>query len=215
MENNEEKRGLIENIIQLEWNLFDKVPNEGGRACCQDDWETFSLMRESQYQSWTVPLLESWRSDIFHAADEGRNPMTEKYGYMMIYSDPEENAAIAEKLPPISEEKLSLCRHITERLLLQAEDFRREYHRIAGRARPLRISDEKEAGWTSIESYQLGELSACSMRTLKLLDALTSEYEAAAINYSASIIENSLRKKGFKNAAEAEAFLAAREKNCC
>ncbi|MGE4487789.1 MAG: DUF4125 family protein, partial [Synergistaceae bacterium] len=43
---------IIESIIQMEWEFFDKVENEGGRASCQDNWETFSKMRRSQYMAW-------------------------------------------------------------------------------------------------------------------------------------------------------------------
>ena len=80
---------IIESIIQMEWEFFDKVENEGGRASCQDNWETFSKMRRSQYMAWPLPLLESWKADLVRANEEGRNPLTEKYGYMMCISDPE------------------------------------------------------------------------------------------------------------------------------
>ena len=43
---------LIEKIVMLEWKAFDKVENQGGRASCQDDWSTFSIMRKSQYMLW-------------------------------------------------------------------------------------------------------------------------------------------------------------------
>lgn len=36
---------VIEKIIELEWNQFQAVHNEGGRASCQDDRETFDIMR--------------------------------------------------------------------------------------------------------------------------------------------------------------------------
>ena len=32
---------MIDEIIQLEWEQFDKVQNVGGRANCQDDFKTF------------------------------------------------------------------------------------------------------------------------------------------------------------------------------
>ena len=38
----------VEKILQLEWNMFQKVENIGGRASCQEDFETFYIMRRSQ-----------------------------------------------------------------------------------------------------------------------------------------------------------------------
>ena len=61
---NEDKKLLIENIIALEWEAFDKVDNEGGRADCQDDYETFYIMRKSQYLTWNIPLLQSFLKDL-------------------------------------------------------------------------------------------------------------------------------------------------------
>ena len=99
---------IIDAIVQLEWKFFDKVQNEGGRADCQNDWQTFSVMRRSQYQAWTGPMLESWLSDLLRAYDEGRNPLTEKYGYMMQSTSPDEYAAIKDQLPVISFQKAAM-----------------------------------------------------------------------------------------------------------
>ena len=48
---------VIEKIIELEWNQFQAVHNEGGRASCQDDRETFDIMRGSQFADWPQNLL--------------------------------------------------------------------------------------------------------------------------------------------------------------
>ena len=90
---------IIKEIIAIEWGLFDKVQNCGGRAACQDDRETFGLMRSSQFQAWPRELLESYRGDLLSAQAEGRNPLCEKYAYMMERTAPAEYAGMKDALP--------------------------------------------------------------------------------------------------------------------
>ncbi|MBQ8166292.1 MAG: DUF4125 family protein, partial [Lachnospiraceae bacterium] len=56
----DENSDSVSKIVKLEWEMFDKVKNEGGRADCQDDWNTFSIMRKSQYMAWSDALCESY-----------------------------------------------------------------------------------------------------------------------------------------------------------
>ena len=44
--------------------MFQNVRNTGGRAACQDDFETFDVMRKSQFLIWDLPLLESYWQDL-------------------------------------------------------------------------------------------------------------------------------------------------------
>ena len=201
---------IIESIIQMEWEFFDKVENEGGRASCQDNWETFSKMRRSQYMAWPEPLLESWKSDLVRANEEGRNPLTEKYGYMMCISDPEGNEETALRLPSVSPEKIEAARRIVDRLIPQNEVFRAKYPRISGRGRPLRTSEEPAAGWTSIETYELGELWTYSQKTLELFEANLDAFEKEGKSYPETVVENGLKLRGFKSLEDAEEFLAKR-----
>ena len=55
-----ENEKLAYRIAEMEFKAFDKVINEGGRADCQDDWETFSIMRVSQYLTWNTPMLTQY-----------------------------------------------------------------------------------------------------------------------------------------------------------
>ncbi len=201
---------IIESIIQMEWEFFDKVENEGGRASCQDNWDTFSKMRRSQYMAWSEPLLESWKSDLVRANEEGRNPLTEKYGYMMCISDPEGNEETALRLPSVSPEKIDTARRIVDRLIPQNEVFRAKYPRVSGRGRPLRTSEEPAAGWTSIETYELGELWTYSQKTLELFEANLDAFEKEGKSYPETVVENGLKLRGFKSLKEAEEFLANR-----
>ena len=43
------KRDLIRRLCDLEWTMFDKVKNEGGRASCQKDSDFFKKMRACQF----------------------------------------------------------------------------------------------------------------------------------------------------------------------
>ena len=199
---------IIESIIQMEWEFFDKVENEGGRASCQDNWETFSKMRRSQYMAWPEPLIESWKSDLVRANEEGRNPLTEKYGYMMCISDPEGNEETALRLPSVSPEKIDMARRIVDRLIPQNEVFRAKYPRISGRGRPLRTSEEPAAGWTSIETYELGELWTYSQKTLELFEANLDAFEKEGKSYPETVVENGLKLRGFLSLEQAEEFLA-------
>ena len=197
---------LINEIIALEWAFFDKVQNEGGRAPCQDDFRTFRAMRGSQYEAWNEAALESWRADLTAARAAGRNPLAEKYGYMMCIDAPEENRALAAQLPPVSEEKLSLARAIVEKLAPQNEAFAARYPLVASHARPLHSGE----GETSIETYQLGELLTYSEKTLRLLGAHIAELEARGVSYAELIIENGLKRRGFRRLDDAEKFLEER-----
>ena len=201
---------IIESIIRMEWEFFDKVENEGGRASCQDDWETFSKMRRSQYMAWSLPLLESWKADLVGAREEGRNPLTEKYGYMMCISDPEGNIETARRLPPVPQEKRETARRIVDRLIPHNETFRAKYPRVSGLGRPIRTSEEPAAGRTSIETYELGELWTYSQKTLELFEVNLDTFKKEGRSYPETVVEYGLRLRGFKGLEEAEAILAKR-----
>ena len=202
---------VIESIVEMEWNFFDEVKSEGGRASCQDNWDTFSKMRRSQYMAWSEALLESWKADLVRAREEGRNPLTEKYGYMMCISDPENNEETARRLPPVSPEKKQAARRIADRLIPQNEAFHHKYPHLSGRGRPLRTSEEPAGGGTSMETYALGELWTYSQRTLELFEANLDNFEQEGRSYPETVVENSLKLRGLEGLDQAEDYLARRE----
>ena len=85
----EKKKKLIDEIVRREWEMFQNVNNEGGRASCQDDWPTFHVMREAQYAPWPQDLLSRFLLDLVNAKLEGRNLVMEKYAYMMEFTEPD------------------------------------------------------------------------------------------------------------------------------
>ena len=116
--NDTPKDGLINRIIELEWDMFDKVTNTGGRAACQDDEWTFYVMRFSQFSALSEAMLQSYEQDLLQAQREGRNMVTEKYGYMMEYTDPAYfDKQLKPALPQVSPAKEELVDRIANLLL--------------------------------------------------------------------------------------------------
>ena len=58
-------RELIQRLVALEWEFFQATRNEGGRAPCQDDRETFWVVRTGQAMGWSeemaAPGCPTWR----------------------------------------------------------------------------------------------------------------------------------------------------------
>ena len=55
---------MIKEIIEREWEFFQKVQNIGGRASCQDDFETFNIQRTAQFKVFYQDVLESYLNDL-------------------------------------------------------------------------------------------------------------------------------------------------------
>ena len=84
------KEKLVTEIAKTEFQAFDKVKNKGGRASCQNDWPTFSVMRRSQYLTWNQTMLLQYIYDFKRELSLGHNLITEKYGRMMESTAPDE-----------------------------------------------------------------------------------------------------------------------------
>lgn len=204
------KEELVDAIVKLEWNAFDKVENEGGRADCQNDWNTFSVMRKSQYLTWPKELLESFYVDFVEANDRNWNLITEKYGRMMESTTPEEYAKIADRFPVCSEQKRAIVDQIAEIQVEWMEAFAKEYPYMAGNARTIR--KETDNPWnTSYETYLKGELLTYSDRTLSLYGRWIVSLKQAEENLAKQIMTNTALLYGYQSLDAAEEALAKQE----
>lgn len=194
---------ISEEIISMEWEWFDKVQNEGGRADCQDDWETFSIMRRSQYYCWSEELLRSLLLDFRAALEDGRNPIREKYGYMMESTAPARFAEVKESLPEISEEKAALREAIISIQVGWMEEFAAQFPKLAGEARVIHTYEDTPF-MTSYETYLRGELSTYSDMTLKLYGGFIVSVSNEEKNLASMIMERSVKMYGYDSLEEAE-----------
>jgi hypothetical protein len=198
-----ELKEVIDRIIDIEWALFDKVQNTGGRASCQDNHITFDAMRRSQFEAWNGELLESYLSDLETAQGEGRNPVMEKYAYMMEYTAPEEYAELRPALPAVSEEKERLVRQITDRNLETYSGLVKKYPEITSRGRPG-YTGEETGFFASVETYLLGELKTYSLKTLRIYKRHMDDLDRQGKELPVMILENTAGRYGFASLDEAE-----------
>jgi hypothetical protein len=199
---------LTDRIIAIEWEMFDKVEDASGRAACQDDRETFDIMRRSQFEAWSEELRLCYLADLDAAAAQGRNLLTEKYAYIMEYTAPLEFQEIKDMLPPVSDEKKALVRRIADLCLAAYDEAAEAYPLLSAQGRPLR-REQQSGGYPSAEAYMLGELSSFSIRTLRMYLDYLSLLSASKRNISRMILENTVRRYGFASLDDAEARLRA------
>ncbi|RBP99891.1 DUF4125 family protein [Bifidobacterium xylocopae] len=196
---------LRERIVKHEWDQFQQVDNEGGRANCQGNWPTFHHMRFSQFSVWPHDLLASYADDLDAADRAGRNLLTEKYGRMMESTAPEVyRRDIAPYMPRLGLERQERQERIIRQQVAWAKDFRERYPRLGQEMRILRTADDT-AQDTSFETYLRGELSTYSPKTLGLYETLVLVLATQRRNLTEETLLATVRLAGYGNLEEAEA----------
>ena len=195
---------LVERIVELEWKQFDKVKNEGGRASCQDDYATFSIMRKSQYLTWPDELLESFYGDLLVAENKGWNLIMEKYARMMESTTPEKYEELKKDLPELSEERIVIQEEIIKIQVDWMEEFASKYPKMAGNARSIHTSEDTPFN-TSYETYLRGELGTYSENTFILYGRFITGLLKENRNLAYEIMTNTAKLYGYESVEEAEA----------
>lgn len=196
------KETLIAKIIDLEWNMFYNVSNIGGKASCQENPETFKIMRHSQAVSWSEDTLESYQNDLSTAQENKRNLLTEKYARMMKYTSPLEYANFEHKLPSLEPEIYMLIDKIVEIVMEWEEELSVKYPNILKKGRPI-YSAEDSMFVTSVETYLRGELMTYSQRTLELYYQNILKQQSENINGSEITLFYMIKQYGFTSLVEA------------
>ena len=194
---------LIDEIVRFEWTEFDLVRNEGGRASCQNDWPTFSIMRKSQYMTWTDDMLQEYLWHIDHALKSGRNLITEKYGRMMESTAPEQYEKLKDSFPELSERRKQIQEEIIKIQVAWMEEFAAKYPGMAGNARSIHTSEDLPYN-TSYETYLRGELGTYSEELMALYGQFIVNLSTQGRNLAFMTMENTAKLYGYKSLEEAE-----------
>ena len=183
---------LAKKVVRLEFEAFDKVQNEGGRASCQDDFCTFDIMRESQYLTWTKEMLMQYLYDFEIELKKGHNLITEKYGRMMESTAPARYAEIKDNFPAISPEKKQIIETIVAIQTGMTEAFYDEHPDLLKQARSIHTSEDTEYN-TSNETYLRGEISTYSDKMLELYGRYVAAHAQAGKNITEEIISHTVK----------------------
>ena len=201
------KQELVDKIVKVEWEAFDKVQNEGGRASCQNDWNTFSIMRKSQYMTWPEKLLAMFLEYFTACYEQGRNLITEKYGRMEESTAPEAYAKIKDAFPALSEERIALQEGIIAIQVSWMEEFAAKYPNMAGNARSIHTSEDNY-GNTSYETYLRGEISTYSEALIFAYGQFIAKLAQEGKNLAYETMNCTAKLYGYRDVDEAERKLA-------
>lgn len=203
------RKHLIQDLCEREWEMFNKVSNQGGRAGCQNDPAFFRKMRACQFETWNNDMLQSYRNDLVEARREGRNLLTEKYAFMMESTCPEAFDALRSALPVVTEEKAALIREIVSVQMAWEEEVDRLYPNVRAGGRPLgRECDSADV--TSFETYLTGELKTYSTPTLYRYAEYIRKLKASGLNLARFTAERIVLAYGYSSLEEAERKLRMR-----
>lgn len=195
---------LIDWILELEYDMFDAVQGANGRASCQDDRLTFTIMRASQFSAWDETTLRLYYQDLLDAAGQGINLMAEKYGYMMMDTDPGGYQAIADLLQPVDPDKLDLIGPLLDTHRTWYQELAPTYHGLIGRGRPLTTEQAQGSLDTSVLTYLKGEWLTYSLNTLRSYRQMVQNYVKAERNMVQEILRATAQQYGFDSLDDAE-----------
>lgn len=197
-----EKKDLINRIVELEFESFKNVRNIGGKAGCQEDEETFKIMRTSQFVSWSDKTLGTYLKDLLEAKAKGRNLLTEKYARMMKSTLPSEYARIEHLLPGLDPEVTHLIERIISIELAWQEEILKKFPNVISRGRPLYSSQDNKFV-TSFETYLRCELATYSKRTLELYYENRASQSSQNINGAKITLEYTVKQYGYQSLDDA------------
>jgi hypothetical protein len=206
------KEHVIKEILLKEWKMFTSVKNKGGKADCQKNEKTFTIMRSAQFKSLPIGILESYFHDLAVAERQNRNLMTEKYARMMEYTAPLEYAEIKSLLVEIDPASQEYLKEIIPIFLEWEKEFRLEYPYLSSICRPA-FSSEDSFSLTSLETYLKAELSTYSPNTLRLYYDYIKKLAKNNINLSKQIQLNIVKQYGYDSLEKANDLIKDKLQN--
>ena len=175
-EKTERKRLLLNDIIEIELDMFQRV-RTAEPSLCQERPETFKEMRWMTHSILSTETLESYLEDLQKAKAEGRNLLTEKYARM-------QNVIPPLKANPVIEDIVRIEAGCMKEL---SEKYPRTFKGVSG-----------------FEVYLHSELETYSDKTLELYFSDVSKAEKEGRNLAEERYTMLFQQIGYGSIAEVE-----------
>lgn len=194
--------GIVNEIVEMEWDLFTNLNNTGGRANCQDNREEFFINRISQWENLNEDIQDSYYNDLLTASEHGRNLLFEKYAYMMKTTHPDEYEKIKMYLPREDTMKLRVIERIETIILEWEKEFVEKYPKFSKLCRPIEGNFKDQL--TNARVYFIGEHMTYSYTTNLYYFEFVKNLK---YNLVEKIFTDIVKKKGYKNIEDIEKAL--------
>lgn len=203
----EKRNFIIERLLRIEWTMFQTVKSTDGRAGCQENWDTFHIMRYSYYNAWSDQMIRSYVKDLEEAVNDKRNLIMEKYAYMMEYTDPEYyRVKLQAHLPAVDEEAKRMIDEISAYLVACDKELALRYPKLSRKGRPIEATGDHSED-ASMEIYFKGELRTYSKFTLRFFMEYITQCKANSINFAFLVKEKMVSMYGYSSIDDAESKL--------
>lgn len=190
-----DKKELIDEILNWEWEMFQNVQSERP-AACQSMPDNFRKIRGSLFEVWAPETLESYLSDLQQAALTGDNLLTLKY------------ARMDNRIPPLKEgDILDKIKEIVEIETRWQTEIRNNYPAIYNR---VGRSTDPTGDGGNFSIYLACELETYGKNTIALYHHQTKEAEERKANLALNSLEILLKKGGYRDLEHAESHLAGK-----
>lgn len=184
-----EKDELLENILDMEWDMFTAVKS-ANPVSCQSSPDKFRAIRGSVFTIWTDDMLASYLLQLSAAKLVGRNLLTEKYARMDNLIPPLTDSPYIDAIIEISE--------------LWQRELRENYPELYKRC--CRTMEETGDG-QNFSVYLRCELETYGDDTLELYYANVKHALDQDKNLSIEALRSLIEKSGYRDLGHAERCL--------
>ncbi|MFZ3207418.1 MAG: DUF4125 family protein [Geobacteraceae bacterium] len=184
-----ERKVLLKNILDMEWEMFVRVKSSQP-AACQSAPDNFRAIRGSVFDVWTDEMLESYLEQLNEANARGRNLLTEKY------------ARMDNLIPPLTDNPL-IADIVTISYRWQLE-LQERYPALYMRC--CRGTDPTGDG-SNFSIYLSAELETYGDRTVDLYYQNVKNAEEEKRNLSLEALQRLVQMSGYTDLKDAESSL--------